>query len=172
MPYVRIQPKFPRELATRELVTSTCKPTMEISAVFEKNSLHFRVQRSMATIEWARRQTYPENHWNREVYQGIVGGSRGRGEAGVAPITVASSYAASESPAACPPPGSVCSSPASTSQVDRHQTGQVHGLLGMDAEKPRKTSSGTVSAAPWGCSGWQVLEEKGRKDGYQETRVV
>ena len=58
--------------AARCLETSTCSPTMEISAVFEKNNLHFRVQSSLTTMWWIRRQTHPESHWNREVYQVIV----------------------------------------------------------------------------------------------------
>lgn len=53
---------------------------MEISAVFVKNSLYFRVQYPTVTIQWVHRRTYPENHRNKEVYQGIaVRGSSSRG---------------------------------------------------------------------------------------------
>lgn len=53
---------------------------MEISAVLEKNSLHFSVQYPTVTIQWVHRQTYPENHRNKEVYQGIaIRGDSSRG---------------------------------------------------------------------------------------------
>jgi hypothetical protein len=72
MPCIGPNVKLLRESTARSLVASTCSPTMEISAVFEKNSLHFRVQCFIAHYPMSCRQTYPENHWNKEVYQGIA----------------------------------------------------------------------------------------------------
>jgi len=44
----------------------------DVRSLREEQSAFQTFGKPMAIIRWIRGQTYPENHWNREVYQGIV----------------------------------------------------------------------------------------------------
>lgn len=130
---------------------------MEISAIFEKNSLHFCVERPKVTIGRVIDKRTPRTTGTGRCTKSSSVVVEDVEQWMVAPIMVTSSYAASESPAVRPSPGSVRSPPASTSRFD---TNRVEWFRGMEAEKAADTSNDTASATLWEHSGRRVLEEE------------